>query len=369
MQNHEVEVVFNGTSVTGFDTYAINTDFLTPCSGWSLTLGGMHKWKRFSHVIVKDARVQIMLDGVQVMQGWVDRTRSSGDAERYTVSIEGRDHLKPLVKANVHPNTVIKELTIADAVLKVLKQVYRQDVPILIFDNDANRKVLTRAKKSKKGKPIDAKKQIEQLQPQSGEGAWEFLARLLRRNGLWMWPTVDGNLIVGKPNYDQAPNYTLQRLINDTPPVSYVTDVSVTLDNTNVPSHVFVVGKGGGKGEAASVIQGRAVDDSWVLWAPSYIKHDEVKDAKEASNIAWQELGRHKQNEFVYECTVKGHRDESTGAYYAIDTVAHVRDEIESIDADLYVTSCTWQRSTSQTTTKLKLVPLHSLVFEEEDKP
>ena len=367
MRNHEVQVVFNGVPVDGFKSYAINTDFLTPCSGWTLTLGGLRKWNKYSGVIVKDARVQINLDGTQVMQGWVDIAHSHGDASNYKVEIQGRDHLKPLVKANIHPNTVIKDLTVAQAVEKILVQVYRQNVPTIFFDNDANRKVLTRSKKSSKGKKVTAKQLIEQLQPKSGEGAWEFIARLLRRNGLWMWPTVDGNIVVGKPNYEQAPSYTLQRPIDDT--VSYMSNVSVKRDSTNVPSHVFVVGKGGGKGEASSVVQGKAVDDTWALWAPAYIKHDEVKDAKEADNIAVQELGKQKQNEFVYECTVKGHLDELTEAYYAIDTVAHVHDEIESLDADMYVTSCTWMRSVSKTTTKLKLVPLYSLVFDPEDSP
>jgi len=362
----EVKIVVEGGVVlTGFESYAINTDLVTPCSGWDVTIGGLRAWRKYSGVVVPDAKVQIFIDSVQVMQGWIDVVESECTAEAMTVRISGRDHLKPLVKCNVHPNTVIKDLTIAQAVEKVLTQVYRTEVPTVFFDNEANRKVLTR-KTSKKGKPINAQKQLEQLQPQSGEGAFEFVARFLRRNGLWLWPTVDGNLVVGKPNYDQPPHYNLTRSFGGT--VSTVQRAKVRRDKTNVASHVYIFGKSGGKGEKSTSILGHAVDADWKLWAPMYVKHDEVTTAKEADNIAWQQLTRQKQNEFVYECTVKGHFDAATRAYYAIDTIAHVHDEIESLDSDMYVSSCTWEQSASETTTRLKLIPLYSLIFEEEDK-
>lgn len=364
---HEVQVVCEGgITIDGIDSYTITTEFLTPCAGWSIELGGLTKWRKYSGVVKEGAKVQVYLDGVQIMMGWIDAIDTDSDADGFRTSINGRDHLKPLVKANVHPNTVIKDLTIAQAVEKVLVQVYRSNVPTIYFDNEANRKVLTR-KTSKKGKPISTAKQIEQLQPQAGEGAFEFLIRLLRRNGLWMWGTTDGGIVVGKPNYEQAPSYTIQRGFGDTE--SMVRHVRVRRDKTNVPSHVFVTGKGGKKGDKSSVVQARAVDDTWSMWSPSYVKHDEVTTPEEATNIAVQEMSRHKQNEFVYEVTLKGHKDTLTDAYYAMDTVAHVHDEVESIDADMYASNCTWSRNASETTTKLKLVNLYSIVFAEEDKP
>ena len=354
----------DGTELGSFDNYEINTDIMTPCSGWHVDVGSYHAWRKISGLVELDAKVQVFLDGSQVMTGWIDTIDEQSAGTDLKVAIGGRDHLKLLVKPDLHPNTTIKNLSVADAVLKVLKQAYRTDVPVLVFDNEANRNVLTR-KKTKKGKAISTAKQLEQLQPQPGESNFEFLARILRRSGLWMWGTVDGNIVVGKPNYDQPPSYTIQREFGQA--TSYVKSARRRRDKTNVPSHVFVRGKSAGKGESSSVVQGKAVDPDWTLWAPSYIKHDNVTSAKEAADVAVQELTRHKQGEYVYEVVLKGHKDGLTGAYYAVDTVAHVHDEMFGFDEDLYCASCTWARTGNETTSRLKLIRLGSLIFDSED--
>ncbi len=85
----------------------------------------------------------------------------------------------------------------------------------IVVSNDTNRDLLT-------GKPVSGTKpsseaptdlatlKIDQARPHAGETVHSFLVRHAKRFGLLMWGTADGNIVFGRPNYDQKPLYHLQ---------------------------------------------------------------------------------------------------------------------------------------------------------------
>lgn len=370
-------VLADGQRVSKWKEYSIDSDFLTPTDGWTVTFGTEAEWGRIRYSCEPGLPFRILVDGAPQLTGWIDSQHVAADADGGTVvTLTGRDYLMPLVKSNVHPSTVVKGRTAAELVESVVRQVYRNadgSFPVVLTDNDANRQLVTGADKAVgKKKKAHRKDAFEYCQPHVNESAFEFLSRNLRRYGMWLWATESGDIVVSSPNYDQEPSYQVTRKRGDR--MVHVTTAEWTYDKTNVPSHVYIRGKSKSKDWDKKDVKASAVDPDWTaygrVFCPMFVQHDEATSDAEAYAFALQELSRLRQDERVYTCTVKGHSDPRTGRVYALDTVAHVEDEVLGVSQDLYVVRRTFRRSvTGGTTTELKMVPLGTIQFSDVDAP
>jgi prophage tail gpP-like protein len=112
-------VLENGTELRNWDNYSINSDFLTPTDGWTIGLGGDSYWTDIVELLQPDTKVQIWVDGVRVLTGFVDIVRTRSDVEGgVRVEIQGRDVLRPLCKANIHPGSSSRGLTLEQMVAR-----------------------------------------------------------------------------------------------------------------------------------------------------------------------------------------------------------------------------------------------------------
>jgi len=358
--------------------YTFDSDFLTPADAFSVTFGTAKEWSRISEAVKPDVPVTVTVDGALQCTGWIDSVRAQTSASSTMVTITGRDICKPLVDANIHPDTPFKDVSLAELVQTVVDQIYWNfDAggrytpfrPNVIYDNEANRKLLSGTAIDGKAKSAGAEtKRIEYVRPQANEGAFDFLARNLRRFGLWLWGTADGQLVISSPSYSQKPSYLLSRKLGDK--IVQVLDATYSLDRTSVPSHVFVRGKAGGKEFATKTVQGTKWDLDWRLYKPLYVVHDNATTAAEALAFAIQEMSAKMQSAEVYECTVLGHTDPVTGSVYAVDTIATVQDEPLGVFKDMWIAQRTFRRSSGgQTTTQLRLLPLGAIQFSDVDAP
>lgn len=358
-----------GTQLGNWKEYVIDSDFLTPTDGWSFSFGTETEWLKVKSLLIPGSRVQITIDGNPQLSGYIDRVRATADdAGGVTVHVEGRDILAPLVKSNIHPDTRIKGRTLLQLVESALAQIY-DEPPAVISDNDANRQIITgAAAKHKHKRARKLTSEIEWCQAHANEGAFDFVARNLRRFGMWMWATADGNVCVDGPNYSQPASYLIERRHGSS--VAQVAEASWNYDKTNVPSHIIIRGRSSQKEFAKKTVGATVKDPTAKLNCPMILVHDQAETNEQAYNYAVQELYRHKQDELVYECTLMGHRDPRNKTIYGIDTVARVEDEFLGVSDDFYVARRTFRKSaTSGTTTTLKLVPLYSIRFSEEDAP
>jgi prophage tail gpP-like protein len=363
-------VLEDGTQLGKWKEYSIDSDFLTPTDGWSFSFGTEVEWTQVKGLLVPDSKIQITIDGVPQLTGYIDRVRASADdSGGVTIHVEGRDILKQLVKGNIHPDTRIKNRTLQDLVESALKQLYGDNAPTLVTDNDSNRQIITGAKarhKHKKARKLTS--ELQWCQAHANEGAFDFCARNLRRFGLWMWAAADGTVVISSPNYDQPSSYLISRRRGDT--VAEVQSASWSYDKTNVPSHVIIRGRSSQKEFAKKTIGATVKDPTSTVDCPIILLHDQADTNEQAYNYAVQELYRHKQDEIVYECTLTGHRCLHTQLVYNVDTIAHVEDDYLGVSDDFYVARRTFHKSaTGGTTTTLKLVPLYSIRFSDADAP
>ena len=371
-------VLENGTALKLWKSYAINSNFLTPTDGWDFTFGTEVEWKRVKDMIAPDSKIQILIDGVLQLTGWIDSYHVEASAEGGTsITVHGRDVMKPLVKSNVYPGMAIKGKTIADIITSVLAEVYPYNTPLLYTDPEANRLLIAdpskKYRKASNSKANSKRKSkahnvLEYYEAHPQEGAFEFISRMLRKSGMWLWPTADGNFVVGGPDYEQPSMYVIHRTNGDSR--AQVTRSSYTFDKTSVPSYIHVAGKGASKDFAKVPVNGLAQDPSHKLYCPIYIKHDEATTNEEAQNFADQEMSRLKQNERVYECTVRGHRNVLSNAFYQPNTIATVVDEILGIDEELWILDRTFRKSVDAgTTTDLKMIPKNAIQLADCDAP
>jgi len=363
-------VLQDGTTIGGWTEYRIDSDFLTPTDGWSFSYS--HPGAQYDFATVRpDAKVGIRVGGVLQLTGWVDSVRrSSSSSGGLQISVSGRDVLKVLCKANVPPDLTIKNKTVLETV-EHLVNLYYKDPPTVYYGVDENRLVMGLPKGSAKNRTKQQKKLVDYCQPHPNEGCFEFMSRIIRRFGLWVWATADGGIVVSGPDYDQAPSYSIVRRRGGKA-IEYPT-ATYTHDRTSVPSYMLVRGKAKAKEWAKGYAFGEVKDsdaDTTHYDEPSYVQHDEAVDGAEAAAFARQELSRLKQNEKVYECTAVGHHDRVTGNVFALDTIATVDDEILQVKGDFYVIGRTFNKSVSGgTTTDLRMVPPGAIQFSDVDAP
>lgn len=364
-------VLEDGTQLKQWTSYSIDSDFLTPTDGWSFTVADqrLHIDAAYS-MLQPDKRIEIWIDGTLQMTGIIDAVdwQSSVDGGT-TCTVTGRDVLRTLCKANIWPGFAVKKLTVTEVVERVLGIYYPDNTPTLFTDNKANRQVtgLT-GSFSPKDRSAMQKKIIESAAAHPNEGAFEFIARNIRRHGLWMWATADGNVVVSGPEYDQEPSYIVSRQRGNRganwPTASY------RYDRTNVPSYVVVRGKATAKEWEKTDVNASFVDKGGTegLIEPAYIQTDEAKDKEQCGYYAAQEMSRLKENERVYTVTAVGHRDRVTGNMFAIDTLASIDDEFTGVRETMYVAGRTFRKDNSGgTTTELRCVPLGQIQFSDLD--
>ena len=383
----EAEIRLQSGSVLGnWRDYSIDSDFLTPTDGWTFTFGSPSEWERVKDELEPGKQIEILIDKAPQLKGFIDSV-SFGGEDGTVIRVSGRDYLMPVVKSNVHPDTRLKGRTIAEIVEVTLQSIYQTiPVPTLFYGNAANRLALQGKQMSKVVIEVPdnfvetdreivkvwteySKKQLDYYKANPNEGAFDFLARLLRPAGLWLWATADGNAVIGGPSYVQPASYHILRRKGDES--VQVKSATYTLDKTNVPSMVIVRGKGNQGAEFEKrAVKGRADDPSPTIFSPMFVVHDEATTNEAAKNYAIQELYRLKQDERVYDVELKGHRDPRTQRLYQVDTIAHVEDELIGLSEDMYVARRTFKKSaTGGTSTTLKLVPRWSIRFSEVDAP
>lgn len=296
------------------------------------------------------------------------------------VTVSGRNHLAPIVDCDVMPGFSVENVTFADVIRKALVDpapghtfgFYKQSQ--IIISNDANRAICTG--KVAAGKPppsADAPPELEtlkvdQAKPHAGETIFAYLQRHAIRMGLMIWGTADGQVVFGRPNYNQNPMYEIScrrgpRGLNNNA-IKFGRKRSI--DHRATEIHVYGHSKGGD--QMRSPIHAVVYDNdlrSRGLYRPTTLHDNNARTQAQAEQKARYEMTKQLQSADAINATVDGHSQD--GAVWATDTIVSVScDDLGMVTEPRHIVARTFTRSREHgTETHLHAMPKNSIVLGE----
>lgn len=184
MQADEVTLLVGGRAHSQWESYDLESDLMTPADAWRVKLG-LGK-QMLPNYVKKWAPVVVKMGNDTVLTGRIDELSEEVSKSSHTISISGRDGAAILVDCSA-PIFVTRQATLTEVIAKVVRPLGITNIKI-----DAEN-ARTR----------------EKINVEPGDKAWDVLKNVAEANGLWPWFSPDGTLIVGGPDYTQAPVDTL----------------------------------------------------------------------------------------------------------------------------------------------------------------
>ena len=258
-----VQNVSTGVEFGDWLEYHYNESFFTPSDEATFRADASRITPDVRDSFYPGAKVRLLINGKTQSTGYIDVADYENDRGQGSIAtVTIRDFMNPLVKGGVDPSLKFPESsTLADILKRVMLDEY--GLGALEIDNEANRNIMTGAttgvRTSKRGRPLKSFV-AHQRQPELSEGAYQFCERLCIRFGLHPWPAADGeSVIIGSPNFDQAPIGALVRKIGDESQ-NNVLNGGARWDVTSMPAAILAMGSGGGGAFAAATLRGAIVN-------------------------------------------------------------------------------------------------------------
>ncbi len=395
-------------------SYEFSSDFLTPTDHFTFQLAfdelGLPEKQR--DALRMGARVRLYVQDNVLADGRIDAIEISSDRRQgNSYTIRGRDRLGQTLDAVADPTFQLKNgATLADFLKRLFTPFGWSSDQQIIPDNKANRNVktgairgvpLTKGGKKKGPRPIKSFV-LHQTKPYNHESVFHFASRVAERHGLWIWASADGEtLIVGQPDFDQEPIFTLKRSADGN---GNVISGTVVHDMTDQPSMIIADSHSGGgefgKGRNKSYIinpllgfnddgdpipevqavlekhpgasknimpsQSRFLRVENIPARPMFLHDNESRTQEQLDNFVKREMSLLVRKGVSAHYVVEGHGQKIGGEFVAwsVDTVVRVRDEAADLAEDMYVLGVHFSKSRSAgTTTRLDLIRLNSIQF------
>lgn len=394
-----VELEFTGEKFSDLLSYSIDSSWLTPTDAFSFEINwGIERAAELRRKFQPMQPVKLYVDDTLQLIGRIDAVESAGDGGT-GLRVEGRDYLAMLVDGVVDPSLRFKkEQTLGDAILSVT----RPFGVVTIFSDGFNltRNLLT-GKRPYGGPPPRTFQtaKLDEFKPEERDGAWQVAEKLAARHGFMLQPAGSRDAIVlAEPEYRQQPLYQFHR------PGSVLRAVA-RRDYGDVPTVTIATGRGGSAGGKVSatqhmrsafgddavseigknaevarfaglgtgtpvVINFRIVPTApdspglaGLLYRPLYYKDKDSRNQEQLERGLKREVCERLRKTLEYTVTMRGHSHPETGAYYAIDTMADVKDGIEDINEQLWVYARRFWNDGGGPMTELKMLRPESLVL------
>lgn len=346
----------------------ITDSFLDPCQTMSLSVAADETRFGFMHRLRKGAQFLVEANGVPVIGGFLDKVGIRASRAGTQVTVTGRDILSPVVDSNVDPRLPVKKgMSLLDLAKLLFEEHFALPVKVSAEDADVigsrnkglGKPVSVKPKKGRK-KPTD---QLKEIYPKPNEGGFQYFVRFAHRVGYHAWAQPDGQgIVIGAPTYEQEPAGDLVLIRGEQGTGNNILEANIDTDNTRVPSHVFVRGKGSKPGDKSLPI-GYAINPDAPYFKPFYLTDDESATKDHADAVARFVLGKALREALCYRVKVRGWTS-SSGRLYSVDTILRVRDEACGIEGEMWVEERTFTKSRAGTTTDLKLIPANSLLLD-----
>lgn len=356
--------------------YSLDSAYLTSTDEWSVTVYDTDR-ERLRWLALQP--LSLSIHGNVQLFGRVERVRRGDNGNEVTIS--GRDHLAGIVEGNIDPTVRITEdMTLAHAILTAGLP---YGIMTVYGDADAQTRSIKSGAPLKDGKDQGFDKlQPGNLKPDAGVGVFEWLNKLCARQGCTIQPGPSrDSVILSAPCYDQDPIATFKRT-SDPGAVrgNNLIDAYADEDYSSFPTCGLATGKVAATGKkaeasgktydigkaitevapqlAAKIVDritservkpdaNKAAPDPSKLYRFLYVKDTESRKPEQVERAIVRAVSERLRATLSYHVTARGHRDPDTGAVYATDTLATIKDEIADLDEVLWCASrrFTFQRN------------------------
>lgn len=360
-----ISIVVAGVTITGWTSYTVTSSLVEPVATFDLVMPfDREAWRR----VAREVRCQVRLGDVPVLTGLVG-TADCPDGE--TISINGRNLVGRLVQESA-PGVQFTGLSLAQQTAKLAAPWFER----VTLSNARNRRILRG-----KGRQVLAGDEPLRIDPRPGglvvdPGQMRLAAieGLARQAQCLVWSSGDGKeLIVGRPNHQQEPQWRLFRPAPGSSRTAEATVLSlgVKLSTEERYSRVIVTGAGRGTtanyGAAVASRYGEALDGPGpegtggdFVEPKRLVLQQDVRSQAEAVQSARLELARRAARAIVLTAKMPGHGQLCGGAIpttFCPDTIAWVEDEVTGVRGSFLVVGCTYASSRQEgETTTLELV-------------
>lgn len=251
-----VSLRIEGIEFNAVKEFVSTANFLTPSDAFRMTLAHDKLSDDARRVLRAGSRCELFIDDVPQFSGYIDKFTYDVDRGSGTVmQIEGRDAMSPVVDSQIDPDHHYPDKTPLGELLEdILLQfgfeevIYTNEANVLVSANLAlkqkrggSKKKRSRRRKHASSKAAAHQYPLPKSKPEHNDTYFQFLSRILNRQGLWMWPSVDGKqVIIGVPNYDQEPLGQLRRIVGGLN--NNILSGGIHVDTTGQPSFIFARG-------------------------------------------------------------------------------------------------------------------------------
>ena len=347
-----ISIVVGGSEIRGWTEYTITSSLLDAVAQFSMVM----PFDRLAWDLMrKERRCSVRIDGVTVLTGLLDERDTTEDDD--VIQVSGRNLIGRLVQESA-PSIEWQGLTLTQLIERLAAPWFTR----VILSNAKNRRVLLgKGHKAAVGaEPVRVDPRPGGLLAEPGATRWAIIEQLLKQVGMIAWSSGDGTtLIVGRPNYDQEPQWRLFRPAPASKRTAEATvlGMGVKVSTADRYSRVIVTGSSRGTatnyGPAVASRYGVALDSSGeagvggdFLEPKTLVQQMTVKSIAEAKELAAREMARRQAHAVVVAATASDHGQRIAGARarttFTVDTMASVEHESTGTKGAFMVTSCTY---------------------------
>lgn len=391
----------NGLEIANWLSYTYNQDFMKPTCEWSFTIDDSEG--NLTDTLVYGVGINLYINNNIQCAGIIEKVTETIDPRSGTVlKVQGRDIMAKVVEGCVSPKLQFPTNSKLESIIKtVLKP-----LGITQIDNSdhLNLNVLTGKSFAPDEDQEFSKKQLKELKTHYGEGAFQFIDKLLKRHGFMMWARADGKgVVISQPNYTNKPIYVLKRSQNNTN-TNNVLYAERVVDGTGQPAMLYCKGFNNGddtnvvsydiimvneligldyngdllpevaayiadyQDQGAKVLNLRNVliplrqsfYQKPILVGSCFIKDDEAQSQEQLENFVKRTMAHYQVKMNTLRYRVVGHTQNQIP--WAVNTLVHVYDEVLGIDEPYWIINRTFSKSYSEGTyTDLKLIKPYTL--------
>ena len=324
----EIIVEINGKVHKNWQSYEIDSDFLTPADAFSFNIGLPAGTQ--APDLDEGALCTVKVGGELVLTGISSTAKHHLNKTAHTFSINGRDKAGILVDCSA-PQINYKGLDLLGAIQKIAN-------PLGID------KIELRAEKGIKFDKVD-------IEP--GMTAWDAIISLANSAGLHAWFDPDGTLIIGGADYTTPPVAVL--ICNRDGKGNNVIDIDLEKSSDHRFSEITFLGQSHGKGDedtAKHKLKWVYRDESAKFHKPKTIVLSDVENLDSLKKNAMKTISDMRLEALTLVLVVKGHHTDDDVLYKNGQRV-HVISDVFGIDAIFFVMGRRFRlsRSDGKTTT------------------
>lgn len=376
-----VRIEVNGVALTNVESYDVHVAVFTQPASFTFSVGHAGALKELLVAAQPRSPFKLFIGNKLVQTGFVDGFSCGGVAA--TASIMGRDTLQDVHDSYTDAErsfTEKKHIEFVKAVLAKGRFKGAGEVPLselVEFTDDGMRTAMATGRVPLPKSTIKEDKLIGggAIGMRLGDRYFDFIKRILDRSGLFMYASPEGKVLITSPNKDIKPMYRLVHAPTDGGPANVV-DYNWRNSAADRAAKFVVYGRGGARVKGSVKFKGGFVDlemyDGWGYDRVHTFRDWHIQSNDQAELMARRKIAEYRRRAWQLNVVVAGHTttDINTGkaVVWRPDTMTEFHSGQLGVDEPkLYIEDVRYQRSSSGTTTSLRLMRPDDLVFGYEE--